>query len=411
VLPGKEGQLAERGAERVSRNLWAYVEPADVAQAFRLALALPRVDYEAFLIGAADTLSPIPSLELARGAFDALPEVRRPEWFAANPHASLYDIRKAMRVLGYRPGSDWRPPGPGGRLLIPDSRFAFMARLDFAAWPPERVVAALKGLGYGGVSWMRQHFHPRTHALGDLRALLQTTRDAGLAVTELVVQQDLVCLDEAVRRDRIAVVGEYIEAAAAAGRPLLNVFTGPASWDPGAPRIPRDLSEGTAWDMVDDAYRQVTAVAEAHGVTLVVEAVFGQVVRDYFTTRELLRRVPSPALAVNLDPSHYHLYRNDILPSGSGADRLRPHEDAVGVPGLPGQEFLFPLLGEGSIDWTAFLAALDAAGYRGFLTVEFESFAYYRQVLGRDPVAAARLSLEALRRLVGGDGKDSSTPG
>lgn len=114
VLPGKEGQLAERGAERVSRNLWAYVEPADVAQAFRLALALPRVDYEAFLIGAADTLSPIPSLELARGAFGALPEVRRPEWFAANPHASLYDIRKAMRVLGYRPRSDWRRLVPGG---------------------------------------------------------------------------------------------------------------------------------------------------------------------------------------------------------------------------------------------------------------------------------------------------------
>lgn len=289
-----------------------------------------------------------------------------------------------------------------------------MARLDFAAWPPERVVAALKGLGYGGVSWMRQHFHPRTHALGDLRALLQTTQDAGLAVTELVVQQDLVCLDEAVRRDRIAVVCEYIEAAAAADRPLLNVFTGPASWDPGAPRIPRDLSEGTAWDMVDDAYRQVTAVAEAHGVTLVVEAVFGQVVRDYFTTRELLRRVPSPALAVNLDPSHYHLYRNDIpWAVRQWGSRIRHvhMKDAVGVPGLPGQEFLFPLLGEGSIDWTAFLAALDAAGYRGFLTVEFESFAYYRQVLGRDPVAAARLSLEALRRLVAHDGKDSSTPG
>lgn len=108
VLPGKEGQLAERGAERVSRNLWAYVEPADVAQAARLALELPRVGYEAFLIGAADTLSPVPSLELVHRAFGALPEIRRPEWFAANPHASLYDIGKAMRVLGYHPRSDWR---------------------------------------------------------------------------------------------------------------------------------------------------------------------------------------------------------------------------------------------------------------------------------------------------------------
>lgn len=119
VLPGKEAEIAERGRERASRNLWAYVEPADVAQAFRLALELPRVTYDAFLIGAADTLSAVPSLELAREAFERLPPVRKPEWFTANPHASLYDIGKAMRVLGFRPRSSWRalvgsPTSKGG---------------------------------------------------------------------------------------------------------------------------------------------------------------------------------------------------------------------------------------------------------------------------------------------------------
>ncbi len=116
VLPGKEAQLPERGAERTSRNLWAYVEPADVAQAFRLALGLPAVSYESFLISAADTLSPIPSLELVRAAFGPVPEIRNPEWFVANPHASLYDISKAKRLLGYQPRSDWRRlvPRTGG---------------------------------------------------------------------------------------------------------------------------------------------------------------------------------------------------------------------------------------------------------------------------------------------------------
>jgi len=108
VLPGKEAEIAARGGERASRNLWAYVEPADVAQAFRLALELRAVSYEAFLVGAADTLSPVPSLELAREAFGRIPPIRKPEWFAANPHASLYDIGKAIRVLGFRPRSSWR---------------------------------------------------------------------------------------------------------------------------------------------------------------------------------------------------------------------------------------------------------------------------------------------------------------
>ena len=288
--------------------------------------------------------------------------------------------------------------------MIPQGRFAFMARLDFATWAPERVVAALRELGYGGVSWMRQHFHPRTHSAAQLRALMQVTADGGLAVTEVVVQQDLVCLDEAVRRDRIVLVGEYIEAAAEVGRPLLNVFTGPAPWDPQAPRIPRDVSEGSAWDMVHEAYAHFVPLAEAKGVTLILEPVFGHLAHDYYTAMELLRRFPSPALAINFDPSHLHLYRNDIpwvIRQWGSRIRHVHMKDAVGVPGMPGQEFLFPLLGEGSIEWPGVIRALDAVGYRGFYTVEFESFTFYRQVLRNDPVAAARLSMEALRKLIG----------
>ena len=41
-------------------------------------------------------------------AFGQLPPIRRPEWFEHNPNASLYDISKARRVLGYRPTSNWR---------------------------------------------------------------------------------------------------------------------------------------------------------------------------------------------------------------------------------------------------------------------------------------------------------------
>jgi sugar phosphate isomerase/epimerase len=66
---------------------------------------------------------------------------------------------------------------------------------------------------------------------------------------------------------------------------------------------------------------------------------------------------------------------------------------------MPGETFIFPLLGEGRVPWKAFFAALDDIGYDVFLTVEFESFDYYRRVLRNDPVAAARLSMEQLRQL------------
>ena len=74
-------------------------------------------------------------------------------------------------------------------------------------------------------------------------------------------------------------------------------------------------------------------------------------------------------------------------------------KDAVGRPGMFGETFIFPLLGEGLVPWADLLTALDDIGYQGYLSVEFESWDYYRQILGNDPVAAARLSLELLGRL------------
>jgi len=44
--------------------------------------------------------------------------------------------------------------------------------------------------------------------------------------------------------------------------------------------------------------------------------------------------------------------------------------------------------------------ALDAIGYDGYCSMEFESFRFYRQVLKNDPEAAARLLLEQVNELL-----------
>ena len=53
------------------------------------------------------------------------------------------------------------------------------------------------------------------------------------------------------------------------------------------------------------------------------------------------------------------------------------------------------------MNWSEFFAALEQIDYRGFCSVEFESFDYYRQVLRGDPEAAARLSMEQVTSLLG----------
>jgi len=284
-----------------------------------------------------------------------------------------------------------------------ERKWAYLASLGFAGMPPEKVVGHLAELGYSGVEWTLAHFNPRAHSPAELQRTVNVTVAAGLGVSELVAQQDLVTFDEAARKERIALTKDCVRACADCGIPAVNVFSGPAPWDPAAPKLGTDITEGAALDMAEAGFAEILSVAEDVGVDLALEAVFGMACRDYYTAAELLRRLPSPRMNVNMDPSHLALYRNDVgmAVRALGGRLVHVHlKDVIGVAPACGDTFLFPLLGEGLVDWPGFVGHLDAIGYDGYLSVEFESFKYYETVLKGDPVAAARLSMEQIRALM-----------
>lgn len=279
--------------------------------------------------------------------------------------------------------------------------FGFMASLDFRSWPAEEIVRCLAGLGYRAVEWTLAHFHPSRN-LSELADLVRIPERYGLVASEVVVQQDFVTLDRSLYKERVELAAACIPAAARAGITTLNLFTGPAPWDPSAPRLGLDISEGQAWTLVLDAFERLLPLAEQQRIHLAVEAVFGHLCHDYYTLRELLDHFDSEFLGVNFDPSHLQLYGNDVP---WAIRRLGPRirhvhlKDVAGRPGRVGRDFIFPLLGEGTVDWGAFAAALDEVGYAGALSVEFEAFTYYDRVLGKDPARAAALSMEQINRL------------
>ena len=220
-------------------------------------------------------------------------------------------------------------------------------------------------IGYEGVEWTLAHFNPRVKAVKELQELVKVTKAHGLEVSEVVVQQDLVTLDERKRKDRIDFIKECIRAAAKVDVNIINVFTGPAPWDLKAPRILRDISEGKAWSLVLEEFNEIVDEAEKHKVYLAVEAVFDHLCHDYYTIKELLDSFKSKYPCVNMDPSHYALYRNDVawVVKRLGDKIVHVHmKDVVGRPGAHGDDFIFPLLGEGIINWMSFLKALDEVG-------------------------------------------------
>ncbi len=89
-----------------------YISTRDVARACLAAANYtfgPKADgpYEAFYLSARDTLYPVPTLELLKAIYGDLPPIKDPTYYEQDPYASVYDIRKAGRLLGWEPRDEW----------------------------------------------------------------------------------------------------------------------------------------------------------------------------------------------------------------------------------------------------------------------------------------------------------------
>jgi len=106
MFPITEAELAGRRALGHG-DMWCYVAPADVAAATVAAVAHD-TDFDTFFLGAPNTLCEEPTLDRLRARWGHLPELRRPEFYANDPMAGLYDSSKATAKLGFAPTRHWR---------------------------------------------------------------------------------------------------------------------------------------------------------------------------------------------------------------------------------------------------------------------------------------------------------------
>ena len=258
--------------------------------------------------------------------------------------------------------------------MIGGRRLGFIAALDFETWDARAVADGLCEIGYDGVEWTMVH----------ARTLVEPT-------IALACQQDLVTGGDAA----VARTVEALELAAERGIGVVNLLCGPNLWEPGAVR--RD--DEAAWSTALRGLERICARAAALGVRAALEPCWGTLAHDAPTAERVLAAVP---VDVVMDPSHFVMPRDDIpgLVRAWGDRIAHVHlKDAFGSRGLEGEHFHFCLLGEGGVPWSAFFAALDDVGYAGAMSVEFEAYRYYEQVLHSDPLAAARLALEQVRAL------------
>ena len=284
-------------------------------------------------------------------------------------------------------------------------KIGFMPNGNMLAWEPERLCECIKSAGYDAIELQAPLFCGEGKTEEDRKRLVRAVENSGLVVSEAVLQRDFVVDDDDGRKKNIEYVTENMLIAADMGVRTVNVFTGPEPWVQNPLVINKHISQTKAWDMVFEAFDEIVPLAEKNNIDVAVENVFGMICHDFYTNMYLNALYDSPRLGVNFDPSHDVLYGNtdmEFLIGAWGKARIfHVHlKDAVGIPEMG--KHLFPLLGEGAVDWKTFFSEMKNIRYEGIMSVEFESFAYLNSVLGGRFEEAAGLSRKIIAALTEG---------
>lgn len=278
----------------------------------------------------------------------------------------------------------------------------FLANGEMLGWEPEKLFSFIAETGFDCVELIDDIIFSPDKTAQYIDGIAAASTKYGVGISEILAQHDLVVTDEAARRANTELIIENMKKAAALGIKTVNVFTGPVPWMPDPIIVGKQVSLTQAWSWVLGAFEKILPEAEKLGVRVAVENVWGMLAHDFYTNSFLQSRFDSPALGVNLDPSHDVLYGNtdmDFLVRSWGKKIFHVHvKDAIGVP--EDGKFVFPLIGEGRVNFKAFFAALNDIGYDGCASIEFESWAYRANTLGGSHAASAKPMLEAMKRFM-----------
>ena len=123
--------------------------------------------------------------------------------------------------------------------------------------------------------------------------------------------------------------------------------------------------------------RDLAADAERLGVMILIEAAspYGSLVHNLARLQRLLATPGLEGLGVLFDPAHYHVRGDSVIGAYLAlGDRVK-HMHAKDARG-DSEDFGFPPLGEGEIDFDNLITAMVRKGFSGYISIEYEAMAW-----------------------------------
>lgn len=205
---------------------------------------------------------------------------------------------------------------------------------------------------------------------------------------------------------------EMMKYAAVAARKMgcsvITCFTGSPIWKYlySFPQTPESMVEA-GFQEIYDLWTPILDVFVENGIKFALEVHPGEIAFDYYSTKRLLEKFADrPEFGINFDPSHLiwqgvtpHLFLQDF------ADRIyhvHMKDAAVTLDGRSGllgshidfgdlrRGWNFRSLGHGDVDFENIIRVLNAIGYQGPLSVEWEDSGMEREYGAREAAEFVR---------------------
>jgi inosose dehydratase len=135
--------------------------------------------------------------------------------------------------------------------------------------------------------------------------------------------------------------------------------------------------ESQYWEKLVTALRHLTVNATRLGVNLAVEAGSfpGSLLHNLSRMQYLLSHDGLETLGVLFDSGHYQVRGDSVVEAYRALSQRVVHVHAKDAKGNL-EDFEFPPLGQGDVDFDGLLGTMVAAGYDGYISIEYEAFAW-----------------------------------
>lgn len=228
--------------------------------------------------------------------------------------------------------------------------YSYRDQLTSGAMTLESFIDTCADLGFDGVELTSYYFRDMERAT--LNALKRRCFARGLEVSGVAVGTDFCRAEAEARELDIAKAKSWIEHGVVLGAPFARVFAGP---------VPKGDTEDAAFARCIACLLEVIEHGERHGVVVGLENHGGITATAEQVERIVAAIGENPWFTVNLDLGNFRDPKNEfprIIPHSLTMHAKVRYTDLAGA--------------RRDVDYASLRDQLAAAGYRGFLNVEYE---------------------------------------